>query len=257
MYSSVKELFDCKIKAEDGEMGHVHDVLFDENAWCVRYIVVDTGPWLIGRKVLVAPVAARGPDETKGLLPVALTKRQVKDSPDLAVDPPLSRDQEIAYHDYYNWPYYWANDPTTAGGMLLGAPAEVLVTTDPEAFADGPEPDPHSLPPEDRDIYLRSAREVVGYRLERDDQTHAEIFDLVLETPAWTLPFVVVQLGEPEDDRRVLLPSQLVTDLAWPEKVARAELPSEALWNAPAYDESALRDPVYFDSVAGHYSRRV
>lgn len=43
------------IRAEDGEIGHVKDVLVDDKAWSIRYLVVDTEEWWAGKTVLVSP----------------------------------------------------------------------------------------------------------------------------------------------------------------------------------------------------------
>jgi uncharacterized protein YrrD len=43
------------IRAEDGEIGHVKDVLVDDKAWTIRYLVIDTEKWWAGKKVLVSP----------------------------------------------------------------------------------------------------------------------------------------------------------------------------------------------------------
>ncbi len=43
------------IRAEDGEIGHVKDVLVDDKAWAIRYLVVDTEHWWAGKTVLVSP----------------------------------------------------------------------------------------------------------------------------------------------------------------------------------------------------------
>ena len=43
------------VRAEDGEIGRVKDVLVDDNAWAIRYLVVDTQEWWAGKKVLVSP----------------------------------------------------------------------------------------------------------------------------------------------------------------------------------------------------------
>ena len=43
------------IKASDGQIGTVSDFLFDDASWLVRWLVVDTGNWLSGRKVLLPP----------------------------------------------------------------------------------------------------------------------------------------------------------------------------------------------------------
>ena len=45
----------CAMQAEDGEIGHVKDVLVDDKAWAIRYLAVDTEHWWAGRTVLVSP----------------------------------------------------------------------------------------------------------------------------------------------------------------------------------------------------------
>ena len=54
MLRSVKDLGDYAIRATDGDIGHVRDFFFDETAWVIRYLVVDTGSWLLS----VAPLEA-------------------------------------------------------------------------------------------------------------------------------------------------------------------------------------------------------
>lgn len=80
-----------------GIIGHVKDCYFDDEAWVVRYLVVDTGAWLSSRKVLISPVAIGQPDWSAKVLPVSITKARVKDSPDIDTDKPVSRQQEKSY----------------------------------------------------------------------------------------------------------------------------------------------------------------
>ena len=57
MLRSVKDLHYYGLHATDGNMGVVYSVLFEELTWTVRYLVVDTGTWLPGRQVLIAPIS--------------------------------------------------------------------------------------------------------------------------------------------------------------------------------------------------------
>lgn len=43
------------VQSEDGEIGRVKDVLVDDDAWAIRYLVVDTRDWWAGKNVLVSP----------------------------------------------------------------------------------------------------------------------------------------------------------------------------------------------------------
>ena len=47
MRRSAKGLYGYRIRAIDGEFGKVQDVYFDDQAWIVRYLVIQTGDWLM------------------------------------------------------------------------------------------------------------------------------------------------------------------------------------------------------------------
>ncbi len=53
MLFAVSGLRGCPVKAGDGLVGTVKDLLFDDRSWKVRWMVVDTGHWLPGRQILV------------------------------------------------------------------------------------------------------------------------------------------------------------------------------------------------------------
>ena len=57
------------IAASDGRLGTVSDFLFDDASWLVRWLVVDTGKWLSGRKVLLPPSALGHPDPKETRIP--------------------------------------------------------------------------------------------------------------------------------------------------------------------------------------------
>jgi uncharacterized protein YrrD len=78
---SWREVKGYHIHATDGEIGHVDDLLVDEQSWLIRFIEVDTSNWIGGTSVLV-PRTALGlvnwPDRT---LSVRLLREQVQHSP--------------------------------------------------------------------------------------------------------------------------------------------------------------------------------
>ena len=80
---------------------------FDDESWAIRYLVVNTGGWLSGRLVLVSPIALRQAEWQSKRLDVALTKKQIEDSPPIDTHKPVSRQHEALYMGYYGYPYYW------------------------------------------------------------------------------------------------------------------------------------------------------
>ena len=113
------ELFECHLRAVDGEVGRVRDLYLDDRRWTARYLVVDTGRWLRGRRVLVSPASVLVADGRRRYLRVNLTRSEVLGGPDVDVERPVSRQHEIAFHEYYGIPFYWSHDhvlESTKGG---------------------------------------------------------------------------------------------------------------------------------------------
>ena len=57
MLHSIQQRYGEKLRATDGEIGHVRDFYFDDKTWTIRYLVADTGGWLTDRQVLISPHA--------------------------------------------------------------------------------------------------------------------------------------------------------------------------------------------------------
>ena len=104
MLRIVEKLEGLAIDATDGVIGKVKDFYFDDEAWVIRYMVVDTSKWLGGREVLISPYAMGTPNWAGGTIPVTVTMEQVKNSPGIDNAQPVSRQYETAYLGYYE---YW------------------------------------------------------------------------------------------------------------------------------------------------------
>ena len=58
MLFAVSGLIGCPVQASDGDVGVVKDFLFDDESWKVRWMAVEAGPWLAGRRrVFIHPSA--------------------------------------------------------------------------------------------------------------------------------------------------------------------------------------------------------
>lgn len=80
------------------------------------------GTWLANCSVLISPIVINQPDWIKKNLSVSITKAQVKDSPAIDTQKPVSRQHEMDHLAYYGFQYCW-------GGGLWGAgmyPNEIL-----------------------------------------------------------------------------------------------------------------------------------
>ncbi|MBZ5634585.1 MAG: hypothetical protein LAO55_15790 [Acidobacteriia bacterium] len=94
MLRSLYVMLDYHITATDGELGRVQDFLFDDESWIVHYLVAETATSPKKRDVLIAPFAAGRPDWETKRLPVLLSCEQIRTSPPLESDLPISLQSE-------------------------------------------------------------------------------------------------------------------------------------------------------------------
>jgi sporulation protein YlmC with PRC-barrel domain len=83
MLHKIKDLQGDALYAEDGAVGSVDDLYFDDEGWDVRYLVVNTRRWIPGRRYLVSPIAIDRPLDG-GDIRVELTREQIARCPTVA-----------------------------------------------------------------------------------------------------------------------------------------------------------------------------
>jgi len=235
---STGELFELKLRATDGDVGHVRDLIFHDGDWAIRELIAETGGWLFGRRVSIDPDDVLEPDVVAGVLPLDLTKEQVKSRPAAAArdahDGPTS--EEILAWNQSN-----AMAAVPENMLLAGAtvPVQPLST---------------EMPPPN--VHLRSLRDIIDYEVWARDDMAGILKGFLVDPIAWDLPIALVQLDS-GDGTVVLLPTRLIADLGWPERIVRTYFDPSVLRDAPVYDPRVLDERVYLPTVADYYSTRV
>lgn len=105
---SVSEVVHYAIDNGSEKLGHVQDFIIEEGTWAIRYMVVDTGNWLPGRKVLVSPAWIEDVSWKKQNVSLWLTREEVKASPPYDPSAPINRKYEELLYDFYGRPSYWS-----------------------------------------------------------------------------------------------------------------------------------------------------
>ncbi len=110
MLQSIANLKGFKALTSDGQVGKVVDFILDTDDMAVRYLVVDTGNLFAERDryVLVSTCAIGEPDLATKTLPLSCTKEQVRTSPDLNLENPITHDQMEELHKHYDWEIFWS-----------------------------------------------------------------------------------------------------------------------------------------------------
>ena len=88
---STRQVTGYHIHATNGEIGHVADFMVNDKNWELRYMVVDTGNWLPGKKVLISPSWIKSVNWDDASVTIDRMRESVKNSPDAdpakAIDP--------------------------------------------------------------------------------------------------------------------------------------------------------------------------
>jgi len=100
---SFKEVEGYHIQALDGTMGHVEDILIDDEDWQIIYTVVDTKNWLPwSKKVLVAIHWMDKVSYVKKEVEINLNTKTIKSAPEYNPDDLIDMDYEKELYDFYS-----------------------------------------------------------------------------------------------------------------------------------------------------------
>jgi hypothetical protein len=77
------DLSGFEVEARDGKIGKIDDATGEAGS---SYVVVDTGPWIFGKKVMLPAGVIRGVDRDEKIVYVDRTKDEIKNAPELAGD---------------------------------------------------------------------------------------------------------------------------------------------------------------------------
>ncbi|WP_241331360.1 PRC-barrel domain-containing protein [Burkholderia cenocepacia] len=240
MLRSIKELHGSAVRAKDGDIGHVNQAYFDDDNWCIRYLVVATGDWLHDKQVLISPYSVKHTDSRSSTLHVDLTRHQVEDSPDLDIHKPVSRQHEIEYLRYYQYPSYWGG-PNLWGMDAYPVFHSATVSQDLEAG----HPLPTRSTPADAptDTHLRSTGKVKGYRLEATAGRIGRVTDFIYDDEAWVIRYLAIRTRNWWlTNKDVLIATHWLDQVDWSTETVSTTLTRDAIRQSPEYDDS---QPVY------------
>ncbi len=230
-----------KMHGRDGEIGSVKEFFFDDHHWTVRYLVAETGGWLMGRQVLISPHALGTVDKKARRIEIALTKKQIEESPILSSDKPVSRQYEESYYRYFGWPMYWA------GPYMWGA--YPYISYEPELWKNEKHEE-NSWDPN-----LRSTRDVNGHHIQAEDGEIGHVVDFIIDDATWAIRYLVVDTRNWWPGKKVLISPQWIKKVSWSEGKVFVNLSRQAVRQSPEYTDESILTREYEDGLHGHYGR--
>jgi uncharacterized protein YrrD len=223
MLYKAKTLKGYTLKSLDGEIGNAREFYFNDQTWVIRYLIADTGAWLIGRQVLISPYSLTGVEQENRHIVVNLTKKQIEDSPPLSNDIPVSRHYEEAFFAHLGVPLDW------------------------DAQMRGPDPwDPH----------LRSTHDATGHHIHAEDGNIGHVDDFIIDDKSWAIRYLIIETGDWWPEKKVLISPQWIARISWEQSKVFINLSREAIRRSPEYMEDSLPTRNYETELHRHYKRQ-
>ena len=237
-------------------IGSVHDLLFDDRSWRLRYVVVQTGNWFMDRRIVLAPgsFSAKALDFNVALT-ADLTHAQIEAAPLYEDHLPVSRQYESKVHEHYGWLPYWLSRQQTLFQYPDAAIAGATQTPEMarlqwQALAE--------RRTADYDGNLRSLNEVSSYKIASDDDKEfGEVVDALIDDQDWQIIDLVLNSHRwlPGGKEFVVSP-YFVRKLDDDNSLIEIAQTKQTLLEGPEFDPATYGE-AYRKSLVDHYLDRV
>jgi uncharacterized protein YrrD len=214
------------VLATDGEIGAVEDFFFEEDRWTVRYVYVDTGRWLSGKRVVISPMSVTPPWNRSGVR-LTLTRDQVWHSPEVQSDR-FSRVSETELLKYYGYPIYWGAGGVWGAFENPGALVAQPVMNPPPAAPAGPAVDVDAQ-------HLRSTTQSTGYHLHALDGEIGHVDDFVIGEESWRIRYLLIDTSNWIGGRSVVVLTDTVTRIDQERGLLHVDATREQIRNSGAF----------------------
>lgn len=231
MQRSIKSLIGCSIEATDGNIGEVAEFYFEDSTWMIRYLIVETGNWFLNRKVLISPYALLKRDKETCILPVNLSREQIKTSPDVDTDKPVSRQQDLELYGHYAWPAYAGSGFYAGGAEAVMDDAPII---DEKILTEADANDKRS----DDDLHLRSTKTITGYHIHAIDGDFGHVSDFIVDDSNWKIMFLVVDSHNWFGGKKYLIETNAVKEIQWDNSKVVLNITKAGIEDCSLFDES-------------------
>ena len=237
-----------EVESADGTAGSVHDLLFDDITWKMRWLVVDTGGWLDNKRVLVHPSLIGPIDDIASALQIRLPRAKIAEAPGILLDRPVSLQQQKSLYDYYDWDAAWDGSTFGQGTMFSDMKPVMHFDSDTVGAASG-----EAFHVQDGDPHLRSLIEVVDYHIHANDGDIGHAEDVLIDDNGWLINYLIADTSNWWVGHQVLLSPYSVTDIEFADSKIRINTTMEKIRTSPPWKPEQLIDTAYQAKLHEHY----
>jgi len=100
---SFNEVLDYHVHANDGIIGHLNDLIIDDEDWQIVYAVIDTSNWIPWSKIVIIPInRLEEISYVQSEIKVNLSTERIKNSPEYIDCTQIKNEYEKLLYEFYN-----------------------------------------------------------------------------------------------------------------------------------------------------------
>ena len=188
-----KDLKKFKLQTENGDAGQIHDLYFDDSSWAIKYVVIDSGGWFPGKRLILPVSEIDDAVEALQTIRVNLRREDIENGPGIDEVKPVSRQIVRTLLSHHKVLILLPTDNHYLPNWLIKILKAVSSQTE-------------KMPaPAAGHHQLRSAREIIGYNVIYNDEKIGFLSDLIVNTVDWTIPSIVAKQRKPLMETSVLM----------------------------------------------------
>ncbi|MEO8963037.1 MAG: hypothetical protein ABI325_14215 [Ginsengibacter sp.] len=221
------------MEATDGGIGKIEEFYFEDTTWVIRYLILKTGNWFLYRKILISPEAIIKRDIAPGIFPVNLSKEQIRTSPVIDTDKPVSRQQVMQLYGHYAWQRY--------GGSGFYAVGSAIMDDDPiideKIIKEADTNDKRS----DDDLHLRSTKTIIGYHIHASDGDFGHVSDFIFNDANWQIMYLVDDSHKWFGGKQFLIETRTIKEIQWENSKVILNISINVIKGCHLFDELQFR----------------
>ncbi len=230
MLISLHDIHQYKMKARDGEIGHVSDFIFDQKDWKLRF-VADKTSRVFGREVLVPASAISRTDWREQTLHVNLDREQVRQGEKVKIRELLSPGgrqylniNELMMIQPGSQHLPMSSSPSTDHGSLGVLMNNMLPENQRERVI---------VQDLENDESLQSTQMVLGFRITTRNGELGRVEDFIVDESDWSIQYMVIRTSGADVDKRILVSPESIDWVSWRKKHVSVDMDSEKLQGCP------------------------
>jgi hypothetical protein len=244
MLRSLKDLQNYKIHAKDGDLGSVHSFLFDDLSWSLKYLVVDTGKWLPGKKVLISPFDIDDLLWKDKIMNLRLKIDDIENSPSI-------NDKQPVYLQMQEQKRKKLSSTTIIPAVGTPIPTYVTLNEDLQLNEITKHAEKNNI-----NTHLRSSLEVMGYHMNATDGEIGYLDDIIIEDNlTWKIHYIIIYIGNWLTGKKVIVSPNWIDNIHWENKLIDIDLTKEKVEESPEYNPSEPVNREYETVLYDYYGK--